>query len=83
MTLQSVVCAEQDILLDCLNEESVYLPSIGNSDRNKCTIFPEKKTAQCVAFANVTVYTLPSWLISGYQPEAAECTHKDWRMRFS
>lgn len=47
------------------------------------TIFPEKKTAQGVAFANVTVYTLPLWLISGYQPEATECTYKDGRVRFS
>ena len=81
MTLQSVVCAEQDILLDCLNEESVCLPSIGNSDRNKCTIFPEKKTAQGVAFAKVTVYAIMADF--RLPPEGAGCTHKDWRVRFS
>lgn len=59
----SVGYAEQDILLDCLNEEIVYLSSTsnsdrGNSDRGKHTQFLQEKkntTFRCVDFANFMV----------------------------
>ena len=40
---RGVVCAEQDTLLDCLNEETVYLSSINNNDRDKYAQFFQKR----------------------------------------
>lgn len=40
---RGVVCAEQDTLLDCPNEETVYLSSTSNNDRDKCAQFFQKR----------------------------------------